>query len=73
MHASEYTRSFVIDQLGFVGAIRYFPNRRAHVTSILRTCLDFEDGVGQLVAAISGQEPSGSLAVNRLVTLLTDG
>lgn len=69
----EHTRSFVIDQLGFAGAIRYFPNRRAHVTSILRTCLDFEDGVVQLVTAISGQEPSGSLSVNRLVALLTDG
>jgi class 3 adenylate cyclase len=68
----EHTRSFVIDQLGFAGAIRYFPNRRAHVTSILRTCLDFEDGVVQLVTAISGQEPSGSLPVNRLVALLTD-
>jgi hypothetical protein len=69
----EHTRSFVIDQLGFAGAIRYFANRRAHVTSILRTCLDFEDGVVQLVTAISGQEPSGSLPVNRLVALLTDG
>jgi hypothetical protein len=70
---SEHTRSFVIDQLGFAGAIRYFSNRRAHVTSILRTCLDFEDGIVQLVTAISGQEPSGSLPVNRLVALLTDG
>ena len=69
----EYTRSMVIDHLVFAGAVRYFPNRRAHVTSILRTCLDFEDGVVQLVTAISGQEPSGSLPVKRLVALLTDG
>jgi hypothetical protein len=68
----EHSRSFVVDQLGFAGSIRYFPNRRAHVTSILRTCLDFEDGVFQLVTAISGQEPTGSLPVNRLVALLTD-
>ncbi|MFI7678069.1 hypothetical protein [Actinophytocola sp. NPDC049390] len=69
----EHTRSFVIDQLRFAGAIRYFPNRRAHVTSILRTCLDFEDGVVQLVTAISEQEPSGSLPLNRLVSLLGNG
>jgi class 3 adenylate cyclase len=69
----EHTRSFVVDQLGFAGAIRYFSNRRAHVTSILRTSLDFEDGLVQLLTAISGQEPSGSLPVNRLITLLTDG
>lgn len=67
----EYTRSLVVEQLRFAGSVRYFPNRRAHVTSILRTCLDFEDGVVQLVTAISGQEPSGSVPVNRLVALLT--
>lgn len=67
----EYTRSLVVEQLRFSGAVRYFPNRRAHVMSILRTCLDFEDGVVELITAISGQEPSGSMPLNRLVTLLT--
>ena len=68
---SEHTRSLVVEQLRFAGSVRYFANRRAHVTSILRTCLDFEDGVVQLVTAISGQEPSGSVHLNRLVALLT--
>ena len=67
----EHTRSSIVDQLRFAGAIRYFPNRRAHVASILRTCLDFEDGVVQLVTAISEQEPSGSIPLNRLVTQLS--
>lgn len=67
----EHTRSLVVEQLRFSGAIRYFPNRRAHVMSILRTCLDFEDGVVELVTAISGQEPSGSVPLNRLMALLT--
>lgn len=67
----EHTRSLVVEQLRFAGSVRYFANRRAHVTSILRTCLDFEDGVVQLVTAISGQEPSGSAPLNRLVALLT--
>lgn len=70
---SEHTRTFVVEQLRFAGSVRYFPNRRAHVTSILRTCLDFEDGVVQLVTAISGQEPSESVPLNRLVALLTGG
>jgi hypothetical protein len=70
---SEHTRSLVVEQLRFAGSVRYFPNRRAHVTSILRTCLDFEDGVLQLVTAISGQEPSGSIPLDRLVALLTGG
>jgi len=67
----EHSRSLVVEQLRFAGSVRYFANRRAHVTSILRTCLDFEDGVVQLVTAISGQEPSGSTPVNRLLALLT--
>lgn len=69
----EHTRSFVVDQLTFASAIRYFPNRRMHVTSILRTCGDFEDGLIQLLTVITEQEPSGSLPVKHLVTLLTDG
>lgn len=68
----EHTRALVVDNLRFADAIRYFPNRRAHVTSILRTCLDFEHGVVDLVTAISNQEPSGSVPANRLVSLLTD-
>lgn len=67
----EHTRSLVVEQLPFAGSVRYFANRRAHVTSILRTCLDFDDGVVQLVTAISGQEPSGSAPLNRLMALLT--
>jgi hypothetical protein len=66
----EHSRSLVVEQLRFAGSVRYFANRRAHVTSILRTCLDFEDGVVQLVTAISGQEPSDSVPLNRLVALL---
>lgn len=67
----EHTRPLVVEQLGFSGAVRYFANRRAHVISILRTCLDYEDGVRQLVTAISGMEPSGSVPVSRLVALIT--
>lgn len=69
----EHSRNLVIDQLRFAGTIRYFPSRRAHVTSILRTCLDFEGGVLQLVTIIASQEPSGSIPLKRLLSMLTDG
>jgi hypothetical protein len=69
----ERERSFVVDQLRFAGTVRYFPSRRAHLTSILRTCLDFENGVVELVTAISGQESNGSLPMRRLLALLFGG
>lgn len=69
---NEHTRSLVVEQLppAIAGAIRYFPQRRAHVISILRTCLDYEGGVRELLAAISDQEQNGSAPLNRLITLL---
>jgi hypothetical protein len=69
----ERERSFVVDQLHFSGTVRYFPSRRAHLTSILRTCLDFENGVVELVTAISDQESNGSLPMRRLLALLFGG
>ena len=70
---NEHTRSQVVDQLRFAGMIRYFASRRAHVTSILRTCLDFEDGVVQLCTVISQQESRESAPLQRLLKLLTGG
>jgi hypothetical protein len=69
----ERERSMVVDQLPFAGTVRYFPSRRAHLTSILRTCLDFENGVVELVTAISSQETSGSLPMRRLVAVVFGG
>ena len=68
---SEHTRSLVVEQLRFGGTIPYFPNRRAHVTSILRTCLDFEGGIDELMLAIMDHEPSDSLPLARALDLLT--
>jgi glycine cleavage system H lipoate-binding protein/tetratricopeptide (TPR) repeat protein len=69
---ADQTRNLVIDMLGFSGFIRYFTKRRAHVISILRTCLDHETGLADLVTAIARVEPSDSLPVERLIGLLTD-
>jgi hypothetical protein len=68
----EHSRSMVVDQLRFAGMVRYFASRRAHITSILRTCLDFEDGVRDLVTVISEQE-GDSIPLTRLLKLLTGG
>jgi class 3 adenylate cyclase len=69
----ERERSFVVDQLRFAGTVRYFPSRRAHLTSILRTCIDYDTGVVELVTVISGQEAKGSLPMRRLLALLFGG
>lgn len=67
----ESSRALVIDQLPFAGSIAYFSSRRAHLTSILRTCLDYEDGLVQLLSAVTRLEPAGSIPVKRLHALLT--
>jgi hypothetical protein len=69
----EHSRTLVIDQLRFAGTVRYFPARRAHIISILRTSCDFPDGVLELVAAISNMESSDSVPLKRLLSLLTGG
>lgn len=69
----ERERAQVIDQLEFSGTIRYFPSRRAHLTSILRTCLNFENGVVELATVISSQETRGSQPLERFLRLLFGG
>jgi hypothetical protein len=68
---SEHERAAVINDLTFGGSIRYFPSRRMHVISILRSCTEFDTGVTELVTALVNHEPSGSAALSRLLTLLT--
>lgn len=67
---NEHTRSEVVEELRFSGMIRYFPGRRAHLTSILRTCTDFEDGVLQLAKVIVNFESNDSEPLKRLLSLL---
>ncbi|TDV53598.1 effector-associated domain 2-containing protein [Actinophytocola oryzae] len=66
---NEHLRSQVVEDLRFSGMIRYFGNRRAHVMSILRTCLDFENGVVELVQAIMNQESVESVPLRHLLSL----
>jgi hypothetical protein len=68
----EHTRTLVVEQLSFAGAVRYAPTRRAHLTSILRTCAGVENGVVELISAISNLEPPDSIPLRRLARLLTN-
>jgi hypothetical protein len=76
---NEDTRAQVVDQLRFAGMVRYFPSRRAHVISILRTCTEFTDGVRELVNVVVNQETNDSVSLTdsvplkRLLSLVTVG
>lgn len=70
----EHSRAIVVDTLSFGGYVRYAPSRIAHITSILHTCLESEDRIAdriaELVRVIASQEPTDSITVKRLLTLL---
>jgi class 3 adenylate cyclase len=68
---NEHARSLVVERLrpAISGAIKYFPQRRMHIVSILRTCMDYDGGVQELVSIISDLEQRSS-SLNRLVALL---
>lgn len=67
------TRSQVVGQLrpAIAGAIPYFAQRRAHVLSILRTCMDYEQGLAELLTRISDMESEDSIPLRRLVAIAT--
>lgn len=67
----EHLRQLVFDQLSYAGMIRYAPTRRAHLTSMLRTCTAVENGLVELVTTISNLEPPDSLPMRGLLNLLT--
>jgi hypothetical protein len=66
------TRTLLVSQLRptISGAIRHYPQRRAHVMSIVQTCLNYEGGVAELVAAIANFEREDSLPFQHLLAIL---
>lgn len=70
--ATDDTRSLLVTQLRptISGAIRHYPLRRAHVMGILNTCLNYEHGMADLVAAIANFEQADSLPFQRLLATL---
>jgi hypothetical protein len=64
----EDTRTLVVRQLppAISGAIRHHPQRRAHVLSIVRTCLDYDGGIVELFTILRAMERDGSEPLRRL-------
>ena len=69
---AENTRLMLIDQLSpaISGNIKHFSQRRMHVVSILQSCLDYQEGLHELLTAICLLEQAGSVHVQRLVDAL---
>jgi hypothetical protein len=65
---NDQTRMLVISNLrpAISGAIPHYAQRRAHVMGILKTCLDYSDGLTDLVAAIASIEQADSIPYQRL-------
>jgi hypothetical protein len=70
--ATDDTRSLLVTRLRptISGAIRHYPLRRAHVMGILNTCLNYEYGMADLIAAIANFEQPDSLPFQRLLATL---
>ena len=66
------TRALLVSQLRSTisGAIRHYPQRRAHVMSIVLTCLNYEDGMTELVTAIANFEREDSIPFQNLLNIL---
>jgi hypothetical protein len=67
------TRSLLISQLrpAISGAIPHYPQRRAHIMGILTTCLNYEQGLPDLITALRHIEQPDSLPFQRLLQTLT--
>jgi hypothetical protein len=67
--ASDDTRALVVGQLrpAIAGAIRNHPARHAHVIGILQACLNYDDGVTELLALIRNMENEDSPTVRHLL------
>jgi hypothetical protein len=70
--ANDYTRALLVSRLRptISGAIPHYSQRRAHVIGILTTCLNYRDGMTNLVASIASIEQSDSIPYLRLLDTL---
>lgn len=69
--ATEDTRSVLINQLrpAIAGTIRYSPLRRIHTINLIRTCLDHEGGLAEMIATIRHLEGDESIPLRRLIAV----
>jgi hypothetical protein len=70
--ANDYTRSLLISRLrpAISGAVPHYTQRRAHVIGILTTCLNYRDGIANLMTAIASIEQTDSLPYQHLLSVL---
>lgn len=67
------TRNLVVERLpsSISGAIQYHGQRRAHLISILGTCLNYANGLNELLTLITELDGVESLPLRRLRTMAT--
>jgi hypothetical protein len=67
----EDTRELLVNQLrpAITGAVRYSSQRRAYAMYIIRTCLDHEGGLAELIATIREIDGADSMPLQRLVEI----
>jgi hypothetical protein len=71
--ATDNDRAIVLSMLrpAIAGAIRYSPQRRLHTMNIVRTCMDYEGGLAEMLNAIHRIEGE-SLPARRLTAITQD-
>lgn len=70
----DYTRMLLVSRLrpAISGAIPHYSQRRAHVIGILTTCLNYQDGLANLLTAIASIEQTDSIPYLSLLEVLGD-
>jgi effector-associated domain 2 (EAD2)-containing protein/TIR domain-containing protein len=71
---SDDTRALLVSQLrpAIAGNVRYSSQRRIHAMNIVRTCLDYEGGVAEMISTIREIEGPESIALQRLAAVARD-
>jgi hypothetical protein len=64
----EHTRALLVSQLRptIAGVVPYSPQRRIHAIHIVRTCLDHDGGLAELITAIAYLEGQDSIPLRHL-------
>jgi effector-associated domain 2 (EAD2)-containing protein/TIR domain-containing protein len=68
---NEDTRALFVSRLrsAIAGGVRYSPQRRAFAINVIRTCLDYEGGLAEMIATIREIEGADSVPLQRLVAI----
>jgi hypothetical protein len=72
--SSDTDRATLINQLppAIASSVRYSPHRRIHAMNIVRTCLDHEGGLAEMLAMLRHIEGDESIPLHRLTAVARD-